>query len=402
MPPDPSGAKGDGLPAVVLGAGYAGLAVAQEVERRSRGKIPVVLVDRDPVHVLRTELYEVGELAASGESTDRWTIPLARVLDRTSVTVRPGTVQSIDLGDRTVSLDSGVVRFRSLAVCLGNVAAFYGVPGAPENTHQVYRLSGAKKLAAAIREIELHSVKLSGERRPRVLVIGGGSTGTELAAEIATTDWARLSVPDARPPDVFLITGSLPFLAGFPPGVVDRARTLLARARVGLIHGLNVTRVDPGRLTLEDGTVLAFDAAVWCAGLEAPPAVRQMSVAHGRAGRITVEPTLELPGHPGVFAVGDTAELTDPASHQPVPATAQAALAEAHVAARNLVARWNGAPLTPFTYRERGVVVALGIGQAAGAVRRIPIWGSPAALLKRIVQRDYAHAVGHGEPPRLI
>jgi NADH:ubiquinone reductase (H+-translocating) len=390
------------LPLLVLGAGYAGLTIAQEVHRRSRGKIPVVLVDRNPVHVLRTELYEVGKLATSGEDTDPWVVPLAQVLDRTSVSFRQGTVQSIDLAARAVSLDTGEVRFRSLAICLGSVAAYYGVPGAAENTHQVYRLSGAKKLAAAILEVEKASPKLPGERRPRVVIVGGGSTGTELAAEIATTDWRPVADPSARTPDVFLVTGALPFLGGFPQKLIDRARTTLTRAGVMIVHGLNVTRVDPGRVSLEDGSVLACDAAVWCAGLEAPPIVRHLPVPHGRAGRVAVEGTLEVPGFPGVFAVGDVIELKDPSTGMPVPATAQAALAEARVAARNIVARWKEKALESFEYRERGVVVALGLGQAAGSVRRVPIWGSPAALLKRIVQRDYAHSVERGEPPNLI
>ena len=398
----PVEAPGESLPAVVLGAGYAGLTVAQELDRSSRGTIPVMLVDRNPVHVLRTELYEVGRLASTGNDTDPWVVPLAQVLDKTSVSFRQGVVQSIDLNTRTVALDSGEVRYRSLAICLGNVAAYYGVPGAAEHTLQVYRLSGAKRLAAAVRETETASVSLAGERRPRILVVGGGSTGTELAAEIATTDWGRIAQSGARPPDVFLLAGSRPFLAGFAPRVVERARKVLARARVTIVHGLNVTRVDPNHLSLEDGSVLAFDVAVWCAGLEAPPVVRELPVPHGAAGRLAVESTLELPGHPGVFAVGDVVELRDPPAGAPVPATAQAALAEARTTARNLRARWLRKPLVPFRYRERGVVVALGTGQAAGSVRRVPIWGSPAALLKRIVQRDYAHAVERGEPPTLI
>jgi NADH:ubiquinone reductase (H+-translocating) len=400
--PSTAADRSESLPAVVLGAGYAGLTVAQEINRRSKGKVPVVLVDRNPVHVLRTELYEVGKLASTGDVTDPWVVPLAGVLDGTSVTFRQGSVQSIDLSGNSLVLDTGEVRFRSVAVCLGSVAAYYGVPGAAEHTHQVYRLSGAKKLAASILEIEKASAALPGERRPRIVIVGGGSTGTELAAEIATTDWREIADPHARRPNVFQLTGSLPFLAGFPPALIARAERVLSRLGVELVRGLNVTRVEPGRVSLEDGSVFACDAVVWCAGLEAPPAVRQLPVPHGRAGRVAVEPTLEVPGHPGVFAVGDVIELADPRTGMPVPATAQAALAEARTAARNLLARWNGKPQVPFQYRERGVVVALGLGQAAGSVRKVPIWGSPAALLKRIVQRDYAHSIERGEPPTLI
>ncbi|EQD68828.1 FAD-dependent pyridine nucleotide-disulfide oxidoreductase, partial [mine drainage metagenome] len=156
---------------------------------------------------------------------------------------------------------------------------------------------------------------------------------------------------------MFLLTGSLPFLAGFPPTLVEHARRLLRRAGVTVIAGWNVTRVSPGRVELEDGSQFVSDLVAWCAGLEAPPLVRDLAVPHGKGGRIAVAPTLEIPGHPGVFAVGDVAEVRDPESGLLAPGTAQAALAEARSAAENLVARAQGTALAPFRYRERGVVV---------------------------------------------
>jgi NADH:ubiquinone reductase (H+-translocating) len=388
-------------PVVVLGAGYAGLATAQGIARRSRGKLPVVLVDRHPVHVLRTELYDIGRLARAAGDPGPWTVPLARALERSSVEFRTGEVRTIDLDGRALELDSGRLSYGQLVIGLGSVAAYYGVPGAAENTHQVYRLSGAQRLAAAIREVEQRSRTLPAERRPRIVIVGGGSTATELAAEIAATDWAAIAGPGARAPEVLMITGALPFLAGFPPGVVSRARRVLRRRGVALIEGLNVTRVDPGKVAIADGSTLAFDLAVWCAGLEAPPVVRSLPVPHGRAGRVRVDPTLEIPERPGIFAVGDVIELADPETGAPVPGTAAAAIAGGEVAAANAVARWKGLPLVPFRYRERGVVVALGTGSAAGSVRHVTVWGSPAALLKRLVQRDYAVSVERGEPPHL-
>ena len=388
-------------PVVVLGAGYAGLATAQGVARRSRGKLPVVLVDRHPVHVLRTELYEIGRLARAAGDPGPWTVPLARALERSSVEFRTSDVRAIDLDGRTVEFDSGRLSYGQLVIALGSVAAYYGVPGAVENTHQVYRLSGAQRLAAAIREVEQRSATLPPERRPRFVIVGGGSTATELGAEIAATDWAAIAGPGARAPEVLLVTGALPFLAGFPPAVVARARRVLRRRGVSLIEGLNATRVDPGKISISDGSTIAFDLAIWCAGLEVPPVVRALPVPHGRAGRLRVAPTLELPDRPGVFAVGDVIELADPDTGAPVPGTAAAALAAGEVAAANAVARWRNRPLVPLRYRERGAVVALGTGSAAGSVRHVTVWGSPAALLKRLVQRDYSSSVTRGEPPHL-
>ncbi len=389
-------------PIVVLGAGYAGLTLAQEIVRRGRGKVAVTLVDRSPGHVLRTQLYQIGEIADAAGDVRRWLVPLARVFERTSVTFRRGDVRSIDLERRTVHLDSGELPYRGLAICLGNVAAYYHVPGAPENTQSVYRLSAAQRTAAALRASAERSDALPGEQRPRVLVIGGGSTGTELAAEIATTDWSRLVGRAARPPDVFLLTGALPFLAGFPPAVIERARATLRRIGVTIVHGLNVVRVDPGRVALEDGTVFVCDVAIWCAGLEAPPLIRELPVPHGKGGRIAPEPTLEVPGHPGVVAVGDAIEFHDPMTGVLAPSTAQAALSEARIAARNLLARLSGQPLEPYHYRERGILVALGARGGAGTVGPIALWGSPARFLKGVVERRYSRSVERGEPSRLL
>lgn len=391
-------AANDG-PVVVLGAGYAGLTVAHEVHRRSKGRLPVVLVDRSPVHVLRTELYEVGALASAGHDDGRWAVPLAKVFERTSVTCRTASVDSIDLATRTVHLSDGDLSFRFLAICLGSVASYYHVPGAQENTHSVYGLMGARKLGAALAEVERTSASLPGERRPRAVVVGGGSTGTELAAEIATADWTAIAGAPARPPDVFLVTGSLPFLAGLPPRLILHARALLREAGVSVIHGINVQRVEPGRLFLEDGTVLPADVIVWCAGLEAPALVRDLPVPHGKGGRIAVSPTLEVPGHPGVFAVGDVVEFLDPSTGLLVPGTAQAALAEARRVAENIVAASAGATLEPFQYRERGVIVSVGRGRGAAALRHVSLWGSPAALLKRLVARDYQRSIEAGDAP---
>lgn len=391
-----------GLPVVILGAGYAGLTVAEEVHRRSKGAIPVVLVDRHPLHVLRTELYEVGQIAAAGTDVARWTVSLDRVFGRTSVTVRQGTVEAVDLARRVVRLDDGELSFGQLAVCLGNVAAYYGVPGAADHTYNVYRLSGAQRLGHALIEIERASSGLKGEQRPRIVVVGGGSTGTELAAEVATTDWGKIVGGPARPPDVYLLSGALPFLAGFPPRLIDHARKILHDIGVTIVHGLNVVKVETNRVHLEDGSVLACDAAVWCAGVEAPTVVRDLSVPHGRGGRIATEPTLEVTGHPGVFAVGDVAEFKDPTTGMLVPGTAQAALAEARTAARNIVARATGTAVQPFRYRERGVVVALGVGKGAGVLSRVTIWGSPARLLKRVVEKEYSRSAERGAPSSLL
>ena len=387
-------------PIYVLGAGYAGLRVAQELSRKSRGRLPVVLVDRHPVHVLRTELYEIDELARSGDQAGRWLVPLSTALDGDRVTFREGLVESIDLEAKTLSIGGQIHRFGAIALCLGSVPAFYGVPGAKEIPHQVYGFTGARRLALTLKDALAQRAREAGAAPLRVVVVGGGSTGTELAAEIATAPWRKIAAPEVKRPEVTIVTGSVPFLDGFPDPVIEHARELLARARVHLIEHRNVTRVDPTELRLENGDAVPFDLSVWCAGVQAPAVVRALSVEHGRSGRLKVDPNLEVVGHPGVFAVGDVAEFRDPTTGVIAPATAQAALAEAPVAAANLLARVRGSAMRPFVYRERGVIVAVGIGRGAGRAGGLTLWGRPASLVKKFVERGYSYAAEHGTTPR--
>ena len=387
-------------PIVVLGAGYAGLRVAQEVARHSRRRVRPILVDRHSVHTLRTELYEIDRLAEPDADPARWLVPLSQALDATSVEFRGGEVESIDLDVRSVTVGGSAIPFGGLAICLGSVPAYFGVPGAAALCHQVYGFQGAQRLASELRMRFAASAETTARRPLRVVVVGGGSTGTELAAEIASAHWERIVAPGAVAPEVTLVTGALPLLDGLPRPLVDHARTLLGRARVRLLEHRNVTRVSPEELELEKGDPVPFDVAVWCAGVQAPPVVRALDAPHGHSGRLRVEPTLELPGNPGVFGVGDAAEFQDPATGVIAPATAQAALAEAPTAGRNLVARIRGRPLVPFRYRQRGVIVSVGVGKASGRAAGVTIWGNPAAILKSFVEKGYSFAAKHRTTPR--
>jgi NADH dehydrogenase len=386
---------------VVLGAGYAGVTVCHEIRRVGKRGFPTTVVDRHPSHTLRTRLYEVGRLAEANGRSERWSVPIDRVLGRDGATFVEGEVGGIDLDARTVQVGPGKIPFRALAICLGSVAAYYGVPGAEEHTEQVYRFAGAVQLAERLTALARTAARANGSP-PRVVVVGGGSTGTEVAAEIATVNWSKVIDAPTPPMEVTLVVGALPLLAGLPEPLIRHATRLLAKARVRLLVGINVSKVEPRALTLQDGQVLPADAVVWCAGLETPAVVRELNTSHGKGGRLLVNEHLELPEHPGVFAVGDVVEFRDPRTGLLVPSTAQAALVEAPVAGRNIVAHLTGGIYAPFHYRERGVVVSVGRRRGAGRVAGVTIWGRPAALLKAALESDYAAAASRGrEAPGL-
>jgi NADH:ubiquinone reductase (H+-translocating) len=382
--------------AVILGAGYAGLSVAKTIHRQAGSRVAITLVDRAPEHVLRTELYQVDEMAKPGSDRRNWAIPMAEVLESRTAQFEQGTVTGIDLSSNTVRLETGTVPFDSLVICLGSVPSYFGIPGARELAQEVYSLEGAERLAAQLVETEKNAAKSSGSPRPRVVVVGGGSTGTEVAAEVATADWKAIANPQAPPPQVTLLTGPLPLLLGFPEPIVRHSRDLLVKVGIDIREDTPVSRVDPGKLTLKDGSSVEFDLCVWCAGLEAPPVVAQLPVEHGHGRRLKVTPNLELPEHPGVFAVGDVIDYANPGTGVLVPGTAQAALAGAPIAGYNVVARHFGKRLKRFSYREKGVIISLGLGKAAARAGPVSLWGRPAYVLKSLVEAEYSLAVERG------
>lgn len=381
---------------VILGAGYAGLSAAKAVHRHAGAHLQVVVVDRSPDHVLRTELYQVDEIATEGATRRKWALPIVEVLEGRVARFVQGTVTGIDLSSKCVRLETGTLPFDYLVICLGSEPSYFGIPGGKELAQEVYSLSGAERLAARLREIERAAARAPAPARPRVVVVGGGSTGTEVAAEIATADWKSIADPGAPKPLVILLTGPLPLLQGFPAPLIRHSRDLLEKSGIEIRENTPVARVDPGRLTLKDGSTVDFDLCVWAAGVEAPPVVAQLPVEHGHGKRLKVSPYLELPQNPGVFAVGDVIEYANPGSGVLVPGTAQAALAGAPVAGYNVAARHLGKRLKRFSYREKGVIISLGLGKGVGRAGPVSLWGRPAYVLKSLVEAEYSLAVERG------
>lgn len=382
--------------AVILGAGYAGLSVAKTIHRHAGSRVEVVLVDRSPDHVLRTELYQVDEIAQAGGSRRHWALPMAEVLDGKTARFVQGTVTGIDLSSKTVRLETETLPYDYLVVCLGSVPSYFGIPGAKEIGQEVYSLGGAERLAARLVAAARAAAKVPGTPSPQIVVVGGGSTGTEVAAEVATADWKEIADPAAPPFQVTLLTGPLPLLQGFPDPIIRHSRDLLEKAGVKIREDTPVARVDDGQLTLKDGSTVPFDIGVWCAGVEAPPVVAQLPVEHGHGHRVKVTANLELPQNPGVFAVGDVIEYANPGSGVLVPSTAQAALSGAPIAGYNVVARLLGKRLKRFSYHEKGVVISLGLGKGVGRAGPLSLWGRPAYVLKSLVEAEYSLAVERG------
>ena len=354
---------------VILGGGFGGLSAARELERvlPRNANVEVTLVNRENFFLFTPMLHEV---AASDLDLATIVSPLRRLLERTRLFI--GTVERIDADEQTVTVAhaAGLHRhelpYDHLVVALGAVTNFYGIPGLAERASTMKSLGDAIELRnQLIAQLEEADFECNRDiRRPllTVLVAGGGFAGVETVA--AVNDFVREAIrfyPNITQQDVRVAVvhpGSflLPEL-GQELGTYTQGR--LAERGVEVLLNTRVTGFNGTRTVLSNGIELDARTVVWTAGISANPMLESLPCERSR-GRLVVNEFLQSPDVPNVWAVGDCASITDPATGQSYPPTAQHALREGACVARNIVAELNGRPKTAFSFSTIGLLAAIG------------------------------------------
>jgi NADH dehydrogenase len=354
---------------VILGGGFGGLAAARELERLlpARANVEVTLVNRENFFLFTPMLHEV---AASDLDLATIVSPLRRLLRRTRLFI--GVVEEIDVSAQTVTVAHAAGQHRHalpydhLVVALGAVTNFYDIPGLAERASTMKSLGDAIQLRnQLIAQLEEADFECSGdERRPllTVLVAGGGFAGVETVA--AVNDFVREAVrfyPNITQQDVRVAVvhaGSF-LLPELGQELGTYTETRLAERGVDVILNTRVTGFDGSQTVLSNGSRIDARTIVWTAGISANPMLECLPCERSR-GRIVVNAHLQSPGLPNVWAVGDCASITDPATGETYPPTAQHALREGAHVARNIVAELTGAPKAAFTFSTIGLLAAIG------------------------------------------
>lgn len=163
------------------------------------------------------------------------------------------------------------------------------------------------------------------------------------------------------------------------PRLQEYAHTRLVKRRVKIRPGSQVQAVGPGRVVTSADGALATHTVVWAAGVRGDPAVGAWGLPVGRSGRVPVEETLQVPGHPEVFVVGDLAYLESGGT--PLPQVAQVALQQGAAAADNIVRLRESKAPRPFVYKDLGVLAVVGRNAAVAQVWGRTFTGLPAWVL---------------------
>ncbi|HEU4672279.1 MAG TPA: NAD(P)/FAD-dependent oxidoreductase [Candidatus Limnocylindrales bacterium] len=381
---------------VILGGGFAGVSAAQELTKRLRREhrlstpdapiadgVEVLLVNRDNYFVFQPLLADI--LSGTIETT-HVVVPIRRMLRQAQVEV--AHVDAIDTAARTVTLRRRLggatteVRYDALVIALGGVTDLSAVPGMAEHAVGIRTLGDAFYLRnRALEMLEEARVETDPDRRERFLtfvVVGGGSTGVEVAAELKDLlELAARSFHDVRlEPRVVLVHGRKTVLSELGDRLGRYTTRKLRDAGIDLRLERRVRRVEIDRVELDDGTEIPSATVVSTVGNAPNPVLADLpGAARDARGWLTPDATFAVPGLENVWALGDCASITDPHTGGPMPATAQHAIREGPHAARNVLAALDGRAQTPFAYGQLGMLVSVGRFKAVGEVFGIKVSG---------------------------
>ena len=373
---------------VVVGGGAAGLELVTRLGDRlgRRSRASVTLVECAQTHLWKPLLYAV---AAGSIDPDAYEVSYLAQAHGHSFHYRVGEMIGLDRARKEVRLSATLddegneviparsVGYDTLVIAIGSVTNDFGTPGVAEHAVPLEAPAQAARFQRRLVNACARAQTQAGPVRPgqlHVAIVGAGSTGTELAAELVRTTRELVAygldrIDPQRDLRIVLLDGAGRILHGLPERISNDAHRALEKMGVEIHSGARVREVTAQGVRLADGSFIASELVVWAAGIKGPEVLRRLDgLEVNRINQLVVEPTLLTTRDPAIFAIGDCAACPWPTQSTPVPARAQAAHQEAAHIARQIKRRLSGKPLQPYTYRDFGSLVSLGKSRTVGTL----------------------------------
>ena len=361
---------------VILGAGFGGIGALKKLRDAD---VRITIVDKRDYHTFQPLLYQV---ATDELGPTEVGFPIRELLHgHKNITYHQAAVKSVDLAQKQVVMDGiAPIPYDYLVLALGAMVNFFRTPGAEQHALPLYTMDDAIRL----REHILKTLEAV-DKNPALMddgaltfcVVGGGPTGVELAGALVELlrdelkeDYPNLPVDDAQ---VLLYEHSQQLLGTFAPKLESYARKALEERGVKVHTGTGVSKIGPASIELSTGATVKTHTTVWAAGLQANPIVSSLGVGLVHGGRIPVGPDLQVKGHPGVFAIGDIAAMTDGKTGQVLPGLGATALQAGRHVGETIRRLLDGKQPKPFEYFNKGMMAQVGRG---AAVVELPTGGT--------------------------
>jgi len=371
---------------VIVGAGFGGLRAARALRR---APVQVVLLDRNNYHLFQPLLYQV---ATAGLEPDQIAKPVRAILrGQKNFDFRMVEVTRVDFNDRRLQTSAGPIAYDFLVLAHGGETNFFGLDGVRTHGLPLKDVPDAVEIRNHVLTCFEHAMLEPDAERRRArltfVVVGGGPTGVEMAGALSelirlvlVKDYPRLNIKDVR---ILLLEATDKLLAAMPERLREAAGRTLWRKWIEVRFSASVADFDGERVRLKSGEIIPAHTVIWAAGVKAAPLNATLGLTVGRQGRIPVEPTLQVPGHPEVYLIGDASYAED--NGAPLPMVAPVAIQMAEVAAQNIVRALRGQPLQAFRYRDQGTLATIGRNAAVADVFGLQLSGFPAWVMWLVV-----------------
>ncbi|TDX52114.1 NAD(P)/FAD-dependent oxidoreductase [Orenia marismortui] len=394
---------------VILGAGYAGIEAAKDLNKRFRKNpdVQITLIDQNPHHTLLTELHEV---AGNRVSSSGLKVSLSKVFDDTKVNLVEDKITDIDPQTKQLSSDNNEYNYDYLVLGVGSEPAYFKIPGMEENCFTLWSLEDAKKINSHVRRMfSLASTETDPEKRQELLTFiigGGGFTGIEMAGELA--EWVEelcekyeISREEAS---IKVIEARDEILTVLSKKRVAKAEQYLSETLgVELLTRSTITNVEKNKIIINDDNVsfkgkkeIKSNTLIWTGGVKANSFVKKLGLEINHRDRLVVNEYLQT-SIQNIYAIGDNASILWEEGRE-LPQLVESALQTGQSAAYNIYADITDAELKKFNANLHGVMVSIGSNYAVAELKpipslTIPLVGFLAMMTKHFVNMHYLFGV---------
>lgn len=373
---------------LVVGGGFGGYTAARTLCKSlgERDDVGVMVISRDNFFTFWPMLAGV---ISSDVETRNVAQPLRRSLIAHGASFRRAELESVDPERGVVSASGVEIPYDHLILALGGEPSYFGIPGVRENCISMTSIETAERIRNRVIERYEEVILARGdvpEGKLTFVVIGGGATGVETAAELHGL------VHDVLPPDypnidpdsvrIVLVDRNEQILKELDPSLRRTARKKLTDMRIEVINEVKADEVTADRAVLGDGREILSENVIWTAGARASKTVDRLGLPADERKGLEVDARMRVSGHENIWAIGDCAANVD-AEGNAIPPNAQAASQGGEAVAANVLAALDGRPLSTFEYRSMGQLVELGSRYAVNDVMGLRFSGFLASLFWR-------------------
>lgn len=373
---------------VIVGGGAGGLELATQLGNTlgRNGTATITLIDCHLTHVWKPLLHEIAagtlyaqdvELSYLAHATQHYFHFQLGALEKLNRKTKEIEISAVRGHEGSIIIPRRTVNYDFLVIAVGSVSNDFGVKGVKEHCYFLDNQTQAEIFHKTFLCLWLNLLSATTpDKQIHIVIIGGGATGVELAAELRGTidDIVRYGEPkgfDATESvRISLLEAAPRLVPQLPEQLSEKVAKVLDKMHVAVYVNESVTRVEKDAVLTKSELFLAADMTVWAAGIKAPDFLCKLDgLESNRRCQLLVKPTLQTTQDEAIFAMGDCAALQLDEKTL-VPPRAQVAHQQAVLLAKSLSGYLNGKPLLEFSYRDYGSLVSIS-NHAVGNLMRI-------------------------------